>query len=864
MSGRVLVVKSWLQDYVDLRGHGDEKIAELLTALGHEVESVRHEAPLDPLIVVGRVLDVVAHQQADHLKVCSVDVGSSSALQIVCGADNVRAGMNVAVAQVGAHLPGASTPMVAADLRGVTSQGMICSAAELGMDFSAEGEGIFALQQNPEPGRAAEEVLGAADTVWDVAITPNRADCLGYIGLARDLAAQLQCPLVMPPLSVASSSEDSADMLQVKVLDSAHCRRFVALYVDRVQGGVSAPHRMQRRLSLAGIRPRSLIVDVTNYVLYEWAQPLHAYDYAALTQKELRVQRAGADLKSIVTLDGEKRTLHRDDLVICDGEKAPLALAGVMGAQNSWIQDSTSACVIEVADFSCQSIRSISKRHKLTSESSYRFARGVDTAALADVAQRAAYLLYKCSEQLSLPLPAVARRPIDHNPRPYVAPKVALRVERARKLLARSDLKVEQCMDILDSLECHLLDRKGSRLVYAIPSHRGDLVREVDLIEEIARVLSYDTLPSVPPALARDQHREEHPLIAYTSRCREMLAHLGLYEVILYPFTWKKDVSRCLIPRGHPLDPELEISNPLSPEFAYLQTTQVFALLRALHHNRSHRRQGVRFFQVGRSYFAARVRDLLTNTCESQLREIAEVTGGHRQCLHFKKHATEESQRGSERTLVSWVVDGPWRKKNWQYAEERLNFFHLKEQVERFVRSVGVKEYEVRPLGSGVVPFLHPGESAALMTKSGCLGYWGMLHPEVCDHWDFDLTHRPGVVELQLELLWQVACKQSSALGNAGFAPFPSCYRDLALALPLNVHHGDVLAVIESFPGRKYLEKAELFDLYSGDSLEKDQKSLAYALTFSCATRTLKDRDVDRELDELVGHLKANLGAERR
>ena len=861
----MLVVKSWLEEYIDLSGYSDTEIGDFFTSLGHEVEGITYAHALDELIVVGQVKELKDHPKADQLRVCGVDVGQGSLLQIVCGAGNVRLGAYVAVAQVGAQLPGQNTKMKEVTLRGVQSAGMICSAGELGVVLSgADDEGILIFSPSPQLGITVEEVLRGKDTVWDLAITPNRPDCLGYIGLSRDLAAKLGRPLVMPSRECVTVKEKTADFCKVEIEDAALCARFVALYVDRIQGGAHAPYWMQRRLALSGVRSRSLLVDVTNYVMLEWGQPLHAYDVQALPKKLLKVERTQEHTqRTVVTLDGEERSLQGGDLVISDGEEV-LSLAGIMGGKSSWIQDTTTACVLEVADFHGQSIRQSVKRHRLSSESSYRFERGVDRQVLVDVAQRAAYLLYSLAEEQGLPLPAISSAPVDVQMRPYQSPKVALRVERARKLLNLVDLKVEQCIDLLDALECHLLDRKGSRLVYSIPSHRSDLVREVDLIEEIARLLSYDVVASLPPEKVVQEGVLEHPLISWSHRVREILAQLGLYEVILYPFTCSKDLSRCLIDPNHPFYSKLKISNPLTPEFSYLQSTQVVAMLRCLEYNRAHSHKGTRFFQVGRGFLASEVVEKLRNSDDVLWKEVAEVSGGHLGCVHFEEHTQEEKQRPGERTLVSWVVEGPWRKKSWQSSEQELSFFHLKEQLESVLKSLGVRDYELRPLGEGVVPFLHALQSAAVYTGNGvCVGYLGMIHPRVCDRWDFDLLHRPGVVELNLESLWKVSQTRFSVTEFSA-SSFPACYRDLALAVPRSVTHGEVMACIDQFPERKHLKTAELFDLYTGESVAEDEKSFAYALSFESSSKTLKDREVDGELAQLVSYLKEKLGAVRR
>ena len=852
------VVRSWLEEYVDLSGFTDEQICDVLTDLGHEVEKTTLEDELDPLVVVGLITAVNPHPDAARLRLCTVELGTDHPFEIVCGASNVRSRMNVAVAQVGAVLPGDKKPLKPAQIRGVESRGMICSSAELGWGFSGNEDGILELGPGLSPGQSVGEIWGGRDTIWELAITPNRADCLGYIGLARDLGAKLSRPLVLPSLEYPLSDLSSKDHIKIHLGDSQHCSRFVALYIDRLHGHAHAPLWMQRRLLLAGVRPRSLIVDVTNYVLYEWGQPIHAYDYRAVSGQVLNVGTAAqGGHESLKTLDGTIRNLHGEDLVISDAQGA-LSLAGVMGGQSSWVADDTRACVIEVADFDGRSIRQTVKRHKLSSDSSHRFERGVDGCALIDVAKRVAHLLYQLAEELSLPLPRISRDVVDVQKSAYLAPRVALRVERARKLLGCNDLTVERCMDILDALECHLLDRKGSRLVYAIPSHRGDLSREVDLIEEIARMLSYSSLPSLPPSSCcnvpayvgmsysagetlghspreylegragqEGEQREvsegvspqEPPNAMNRSSCfggasrgdgyvyylravRNLVASMGLYEVILYPFVSRREVRSALVPPGHLLDPSLKIENPLSEDYAYLQTTQLFSMVRSLKHNRAHRHRGGRFFQIGRGYWARGVveslrsgpratghgiwHDLWDYVGSVSVSDGARNGGGDN--IYSRPHMATEV-RPREGDLLTCLVDGPWQKKNWAHREAvELTFYHLREILEHVLAGLSVEGYELRKLSDtgDELPFLHPTQSATIWLRGSlasdnkamlaselgdgpssgaelraekntpeyaCLGYLGMLHPRVCDGGDLGLRDRPGMIEIYLEKL---------------------------------------------------------------------------------------------------------------
>ena len=868
----MLIVRSWLEDYLSCADISDHDLAEILTGLGLEVEGVSTYAALDAQIVVGKIVSIAKHPQADTLQVCSVEVGGADVLSIVCGATNIYEGMYVAVAQVGACLPG-GMKMKRAKIRSVESMGMLCSADELALTDVRQA-GILDLKKRCDDsalGLACETYLSLKDSVFDVAITPNRGDCLGYIGVARDVAAKLCRPLKRPLKKTSFGSDGqgivhkTSDYLVVESFDEELSERFAAMYVDGVRGDVDSPYWFQRRLKLSGVRPRCLLVDVTNYVMLEWGQPVHAYNYSVLPDsrfkkaKNLTVKLASPG-STLTTLDGKQRELSAEDMVIVSGETI-LGLAGVMGGEASEVSAATRCCVIEVAEFSPVHVRRTAKRHKLHSEASHRFERGVDSRVIDEVIYRVAYWLCALHDESGLALPQPASYIEDkdlksHNDQPT---RVALRLEKAQKLLGLSDLKAEECSDILDALECEQLDRRGERLVFAIPSHRKDLVREVDLIEEIARLKGYESIAEILPLQSAVGYRE-HPFVAFKQQVVKVFATLGLYEVVLYPFGSSEEYSRAMIREDHPLFPHIEIHNPISVDQCFLQTTQVISMIKAYVRNRSYMQKSCRLFQVGRCYYS---KDYLERDGQDGWKkELLSCFGLTDPSLHLTAKAASED-RPVEKPFVSLLVGHPWQEKSWQGAEQAVNFFHIKEIVSAFLRCFGSLPVSYRAISKELFPYMNPIQSAAMYLGEQCIGYLGMIHPQVALNEDLGLKELFGVAEIHLERLFryvnETALIQSDALSH-----FPSCLRDISFSLKSSISYAQVCAAFDSFPKRKHLSSVELFDVYRGAGIGEEEKSMAYTLSFSSAKRTLQDKEVEKELEHLKDHLKKVLGIQLR
>jgi len=879
---------SWLKDYVDLGDLSPKVIAETLTDLGLAVDQMNQVSSLPAGLVVGKVLEAQRHPNADTLQVCKVDVGQAAPLSIVCGAPNARAGIHVAVATVGTELPG-NFKIKEAKIRGEKSFGMLCSGQELGL--SDDHEGILELSLDFKPGSSAAAALGAADTVFVLDLTPNRADCLSVIGVARDLAARLGKPLKKPqpkPATTAGLTTQSKVRLQIASADA--CPRFCALYFQNVPQGPS-PDWMQRRLEAAGMRPVSAVVDVTNYVMLEYGQPVHAYDERDLAGGVLGV-RFARNGETLVTLDGQTRTLTDSDIVIVD-DKRPVGLAGVMGGQNSEIKPDTRHVVLEVAAFPPLAIRKTSRRLALRSEASLRFERGIDIGALPTVAARVAELLQNIVAERAAASAgsagdtapfAVAKDTLDHYPKAAERAVIALRLSRARELLALPSLTKERTAALLAGLGIPMIDSrddqasKDSRMVFEIPTHRRDLEREVDLIEEVGRLAGFDKIPYELPVMSI-RPTPEDPFVEFLEDVRTAAASAGLRETISFPFWSERDAETLQIPREHAYFPSMRLANPINAEEGHLQTTLVAGLLRAVARSARHGQQSVRLFECGRGYFEAAhlakasQRFPLLGTESGPIAALAL----DRAPRHFSARAQGDAGRPVERHLLCGMLGQPHSGKTWESSTVLPAGFHharaVLDHVARAFRVASLRLISLHGQNPAPWPFLAPAASAMIVAdvrsstagasfRPTVIGWIGELHPRTVISAGLDVDSAPVAFEIDLE--WLFAARDSEAKLQTTLQRFPPATRDLALLVDRTVTHARVSEVIAAFPKKRNLRRASLFDVYKGENVAAEKKSMAYSVEFQSIERTLTDQEVEGEMNDLVGWLRKELGAEQR
>jgi phenylalanyl-tRNA synthetase beta chain len=789
----------WLREYVDIDVPPD-RLVELLSFSGSKVETVERPGADIGGVVVAEVLDVVDHPKADNLVLVDVKVREGATERVVCGARNFSVGDRVPLATVGAHLPGLAIQERA--IRGEVSRGMLCSGAELGI--SKDHSGILVLPSDSPLGEDVVSVLSLDDTILELEITPNRGDCMGMIGIAREVAALLGNELKLPDADVRAE-QDVRSPVSVDIEDPHGCPRYLARYIESVRLG-SSPAWMSARLLGAGVRPISNVVDATNYVLLETGHPLHAFDAARVHKHQIVVRRAKSG-EHLRTLDGVDRAMHKGDLLIAD-RKGALAIAGVMGGESSEVSEGTEALILESAYFDPASISRTTRRHLLLSEASARFERGADPEAVAFAARRATKLITEIAGGRAAP------EETDVYPNPIGRRKVSLRPARTNRLLGFGIGTDEQARH-LRSVGFEVSSTNGV-LEAVAPSFRGDVEREVDLIEEVARLAGFDRLPAtLPPgvsgALDRDQLAER--------TLRRVFAGFGLTEAWTSSFISAADLDALGLAADHPARKLVGLANPMSAEENAMRTTLLPGLLRSAARNVAHHAAGVALFEV------ARVFEPVGETLPRE----ALVLGG--------------------------VATGDRWPRSWNRAPMTWDFFAAKGVIEAGLASLGVQRPVVAPVSG--MPF-HPTRAGQVALGDVRLGAVGELHPQVCER--FGVTE--GTVAFELALA-PVFAALPERVRTEELPKFPAVYLDLALVVDESVPARQVEDVIRGAGGPE-LVSVTLFDLYRGDQVPRGKKSLAYALELRSAERTLTDDDGGRTRDRILAALRERTGAELR
>ncbi|HWV38362.1 MAG TPA: phenylalanine--tRNA ligase subunit beta [Vulgatibacter sp.] len=793
----------WLSELVEELPPADE-LAALLTGAGLEVEGVEHLGEGLARVVVGEVLSKESVAGTDRLNLCRVDVGAAAPASIVCGAANYGVGAKVPAALPGAVLPGGMR-IQARKLRGVPSEGMLCSARELGL--SDDAEGLMLLDEDAVPGTPIAEALGLDDVVFEINATPNRPDWLSHLGVARELVALSGTRLRAVDASPREAGAKARERFSVEVERPDLCGRYAARVVEGVAFGPS-PRWMRKRLEACGMRSLGNLIDVTNYVLLETGQPLHAFDLDRVAGRSI-VVRAAREGERLRTLDGVERALAPDELVIADAEK-PLVLAGVMGGADAEVGEGTTRVLLESAWFDPSSVRRTSRHHGLHTESSHRFERGADPGAIPHALDRAARLLE------TLASGEVRRGVVDVHPSPRPAVKVPLRYRRVGGLLG-VDVEPAESRRILVSLGFGAEGGSDEAETFSVPSFRVDVSREADLVEEVARIRGYDRIPSaVPRAPARPAVRSvEEQVLA---RVRSALAGAGLDEAINLAFGDPADFA--LLEQGE-APSLLPIRNPLSGAQSVMRSTLLVGLLRNAEFNRNRQVERIRLYEQGHVF--------------------------------FPEPGVNEPVRESWR--VAGVLAGPRRPASWAGTQDPVDFYDAKGVVEAMLHAVGIDPAFV-PCDAAC---LHPRSACEVAAGGRVLGRLGELHPVVAA--GFDLPRGVFIFELSLDGIVEAAALLPS---YQGIPRFPAVLRDLAAVVPRDVPAERLLAVLKGPAGEGLVEHVELFDVYEGPQLGPDRKNLAFAIRYRAMDRTLKDEEIQRVHEALVAALEREVGAELR
>ena len=798
----------WIKALVPGLDCGVQEYVDAMTLSGSKVEGYEQlDADLDK-IVVGQVTKIEKHPDADKLVICQVNVGNET-LQIVTGAPNVFEGAKVPVVLDGGRVAGGhdgtKTPggikIKKGKLRGVESSGMMCSIEELGsnreMFPDAPENGLYIFDEDAPVGENAVAYLGLDDSVVEYEITSNRVDCFSVLGIAREAAATFHKEFVPPVVTETGNNEDVNDYIKVKVENTDLCPRYCARVVKNIKIAPS-PVWMQRRLASVGIRPINNVVDITNYVMEEYGQPMHAYDLDKIADKKIVVRRAAHDEK-FVTLDGQERTLDENVLMICDAEKA-IGIAGIMGGENSKITDDVKTMLFEAACFDGTNIRLSGKKIGMRTDAQAKFEKGLDPNTTMEAMNRACQLI----EELGAG--EVVGGCVDVYPEKKEPIDVVYDVDKINALLGINVSEDEMCK-YWEMVE--LVPDKAKKCVH-VPTWRQDILRLADLAEEVARFYGYDKIPTTLPSGEATQGGVSYQ----TSICnmiRNVIESYGFSEGMTYSFESPKAFDKLLIPEGDELRKAIEISNPLGVDYSIMRTTPLNGMLTSLSTNYNHRNKDVRLYEMANVY----------------LPESLPLT-----------------KLPEEKMMLALGMYG------------QGDFFDMKGCVEAILDRLGITTgvtYEPK----GEHSYLHPGRKADIMIDREVLGYLGEVHPEVADNYNLGTKTYVAVLDVA-----KLAEKANFDIKYQGVAKFPAVTRDISLVMKKTVLAGQIEEVIRK-SGGKLLEDYHLFDIYEGENVGKDEKSLAYSIRFRAKDRTLEDKDVSAVMDKILKKLE-NLGVTLR
>lgn len=796
---------TWLKDFIELDVSAEE-LAETLTNAGIEVEEITTLAPNFSGVVVAEVVSVEKHPEADKLFVTRVRDGSGEHT-VVAGIANMKAGDKVPLARPGAQLPGAVT-IKRTKLRGVESAGMLCSADELGLALNPGVDGILLLDNDAPLGLPLEDALLLHDPILVLGLTPNRADCLGLLGVAHEVGALTGKTVQLPNIQ-ASLSASTEPVPGISIEDPELCARYAGLVIRDTQIGLS-PIWMQVRLLQAGVRPISNIVDVTNYVMWEWGQPLHAFDYATLAGHSIVVRPARAG-ETLVTLDNMERTLSEEMLVIADAER-PVAVAGVMGGLETEVTAATTTVLLESAHFNPVSIRRTGRSLGLYSEAQQRFEKGVDVNGSVQAIRRAARLIEL------LGAGRVDGDVVDEYVAPRYPKQIRLRPERARKLIG---LEISQLEMASIFQRQGFAVEEGTHIHVTVPTRRADLQAEVDLIEEVARIHGYHKIATTLPAGAMTQGRLTDSQKALLN-VRQTLVACGLAEVINYSFISPQMAGKLQIPDGSRLSRGIPIANPLSEEQSVMRTQLTGGLLSTLAYNKNRNQHNLKLFELGAVYLPE----------ELPLEKLPD-----------------------ERTVLGLAVTGMFPSDHWQQKAAAADFFDVKGIVETILARLGITRAAYLPAD---IPWCQPGQTASLLLDGEEAGWLGRIHPTVLDR--FDLDKPVYVAELDMRVLLSRA---NLTPGYSSLPRYPAVLRDIAVVVPDAVNADEVIGLIRE-AGGPLVEDVTLFDQYRGPQIPAGSRSLAFAVTYRDPQKTLSDDVVAKQHANIESALAARFSASLR
>ncbi len=800
---------SWIKAYVPDLDVTDQQYTDAMTLTGTKVEGFERLDKNLEKIVVGQILSIERHPDADKLIVCQVDVGMET-VQIVTGAPNVKVGDKVPVVLdggkvAGGHdggpLPENGIKIKKGKLRGVVSSGMMCSIEELGssrdMYPDAPEEGIYIMKEDAPVGADAIELLGLRDTVFEYEITSNRVDCYSILGIAREAAVTFGKAYCPPKPAATGNEEKASDYIQVEVQDEGLCPRYCARVVKNIKIGPS-PEWMKRRLAASGIRPINNLVDITNYVMEEFGQPMHAFDMRNIAGNKIIVRRA-ADGDEFQTLDGQMRKLDHDVLMICDAEKE-IGIAGIMGGENSKIVDDVTTVLFEAACFDGTNIRLSAKRLGMRTDASAKFEKGLDPNNAQAAIDRACQLIEElgCGE--------VVGGMVDCYPNPKKPWRVPFDWQKVNKLLG-TDIPEQEMLHIFERLE---LGYDSEKKEVIVPTFRQDLECGADIAEEVARFFGYDKIPTTLPDGEGTAGKLSFKL-RVEELARSVAEYCGFSQAMTYSFESPRVFDKLSLAADDPMRRAITIMNPLGEDYSIMRTSVINGMLTSLSVNYNRRNKNIHLYELGNIYLPK----------ELPLTELPD----------------ERMQ-----LMLGFYGDG--------------DFFAMKGVVEEFLEQAGLKNKLVCD-PSRKKPFLHPGRQAELIYDGKVIGWIGEVHPDVTDR--YEIGERTYLADLDMPGITELASFDKKYVG---IARYPAVTRDISMVAKKEIRVGQIEEVIEKFGG-KLLESYHLFDVYEGSQIAKGYKSVAYSITFRAKDRTLEDKEVGKVMDKILGGLK-ELGIELR
>ena len=797
----MLISLNWLKQYVEIK-ESIEEVANALTMIGQEVEAIEIQGENLENVVIGQIVEFDRHPNSDRLTLLKVNVGEGEPLQIICGATNHKLNDKVVVAKIGATLPG-DFKIKRSKIRDVESYGMLCSEEELG--FAKESDGIIILPEDAPIGKEYREYLNLNDVIFELEITPNRPDCLSHIGIAREIAAYYDRKVKYPSIEINETIESINTLIKVNIDDKERCKRYVGKIVKNVKVQES-PEWLKRRIQAMGLNPINNIVDITNFVMFEYNQPMHAFDFDKL-KGNINV-RAAKENEEITTLDGVDRVLKNNELVIADEERA-IAIAGIIGGDATKIDNETKNIFVEVAYFTPDNIRRTSRELGIFTDSSYRNERGMDIQNLETVVERAVSLIAEVAggEILSDTIDRYLEKPEKY--------EISLNLEKLNKFIGKN-LSSDEVAKILTNLNIEIKTIGEDKMLLTPPTYRGDLIRPADIYEEVIRMYGFDNIEARMPVMSIESG-EENTNFKVSRIIREILREQGLNEVINYSFIPKSAKELFSFEDGI-----IEIKNPLSEDMAIMRPSLVYSLVNNIKENLNRNQTDLKIFEVSKT---------------------------------FKNLGSAKDGLATEELKVAIALSGREDKNLWNQTKTDYDFYDLKGYIEYLFERLNINKFNLERAKD--VNF-HPGVSAEIKIGEDVIGIFGELHPTLINNVGIK-REKVFFTEINLTKLMKY---MKIKVNYESISKYPEVLRDLAITLDKDILVGNMTKDIKKKVN--LVEKIDIFDVYSGDKVEEGKKSVAMSIVLRDKTRTLTDQDIDTAMKNILSLIKDKYNGEIR